>query len=326
MQLKKLIQFGIYLIFYSNIFSQQIKVISSGIETDSSFYHVTKISDNEFWAGGEYGIIKKIDSLGNVSGIDFKIGKEAVLKIERTKNYVFIMTDNAIIYRYDLENKILLKKEFSNFKNKCFYDFIVLKNEKILVCGGTSGISKGEKKIPRGFIALLNQDLTEITKVWKCYRKFAWSLLQIENGDILAATFNGINTKILKSEDCNHWKKDKKIKGLVHEIAIIDSNVWYAGARSIKFNKNGIIGLENQNKIQINGTGCLWSMDTLFDKIVTVTANGKVLIIDKITLQSKQIETTTPYAIYDIVKISDTKLLFVGHAKSMFIIDFSMKI
>ena len=56
-------------------------------------------------------------------------------------------TDNGIIYRYDFEKKQFLRKEFSEFRNKCFFDLIILKNEQIVVCGGAKGISKGEKII-----------------------------------------------------------------------------------------------------------------------------------------------------------------------------------
>jgi hypothetical protein len=305
-----------------NSYSQKIQVVSEGLESDSSFYHVAKIADNEYWAGGEYGILKRIDSLGNVSLIDYPTEGKAILKIERVNNYVFVATDDAIIYRYDLTKKTFLKKIFPAFKNRCFYDFIPLKNGELLLCGGTSGISKGEKKIPHGFIAVVDQDLNDISVVWKCYRKFVWSLLELDNGQVMAATFNGFNTKILSSIDIQNWKKDTKVKGLVHELAIIDNEFLYSGTRSIKFNKNGILGLKNKNNIQTNGTGCLWSMDILKGSFLTVTDNGKVLFIDKKSLTTKQIDTPTPYAIYDIVKISESKILVVGHAKAMFIVDF----
>jgi hypothetical protein len=303
-------------------YTQKIKIVSEGIESDSSFYHVTKIDDNEYWAGGEYGILKKIDSLGNVTTINYPSEGKAILKIERVNNYVFVATDDAIIYRYDLEKKEFLKKSFPAFKNKCFYDFIPLKNGNLLFCGGTSGISKGQKKFPKGFIAEIDQDLNNIKVVWKCYRKFVWSLLELDSGEVLAATFNGFNTKIVTSSNLLDWKKSNKIKGLVHEIAMIDNQFIYSGTRSIKFNRNGILGLKNKNKIQTSGTGCLWSMDVFMDQFLTVTDNGKLLFLNKNSLVTKQIDTPTSYAIYDIVKISESKILIVGHAKAMFILDF----
>ena len=58
--MKQQIQLIILLLFYSNIFGQNIQVVSQGIESDSSFYHIEKINENEFWVAGECGILKKL--------------------------------------------------------------------------------------------------------------------------------------------------------------------------------------------------------------------------------------------------------------------------
>lgn len=320
--MKHQIQLVILLLFYSNIFGQKIHVISQGIESDSSFYHIEKINENEFWAAGEYGILKKIDSLGNVSSQSFPNEGLNILKIIKKENYIFIITDNALIYRYDILNKIFIKKTFPNFKNKCFYDIIALQNGKLMVCGGTSGISKGDKKIPNGFIAILDQDLKEINLVWRNYRKFVWSLLELENGNILASTFNGLNTRIIKTENYIDWKKDTKIKGLVHEIALLDNNIWYSGSRNIHFKENGFIKMKGQKQLLLNKTGCLWSMDVINGKIISITANCKLMIFDKNKSEIEQIKNLSPYAFYDIEKISESKIIIVGHGKSIYIIDF----
>ncbi len=320
--MKHQIQLVILLLFYSNIFGQKIHVISQGIESDSSFYHIEKINENEFWAAGEYGILKKIDSLGNVSSQSFPNEGLNILKIIKKENYIFLITDNALIYRYDILNKIFIKKTFPNFKNKCFYDMIALQNGKLMVCGGTSGISKGEKKIPNGFIAILDYDLEEINIVWRSYRKFVWSLLELENGNVLASTFNGLNTRIIKTENYIDWKKDTKIKGLVHEITFFDNNIWYVGARNIHFKENGIIGMKDQKQLLLNKTGCLWSMDVINGKIISVTANCKLMIFDKNKSEIEQIKNLSPCAFYDIEKISESKIIIVGHGKSIYIIDF----
>ena len=320
--MKHQIQLVILLLFYSNIFGQKIHVISQGIESDSSFYHIEKINENEFWAAGEYGILKKIDSLGNVSSLNFPNEGLNILKILKTEKSIFIITNNAVIYRYDILNKIFIKKTFPNFKNKCFYDIIALQNGKLLVSGGTSGISKGEKKIPKGFIAILDQDLKEINIVWRNYRKFVWSLLELENGNVLASTFNGLNSKIIKTENFIYWKKVTKIKGLVHEIALLDNHIWYSGARSFHYKDDGIFGMIDQKQLLLNKTGCLWSMDVINGKIISVTANCKLMIFDKNKSEIEQIKNPFPYTFYDIEKISESKIIIVGHGKSIYIIDF----
>lgn len=319
--MKTKIQFLILLFFSSNVFGQNIKVVSQSTESDSSFYDLERINNNEFWAGGESGILKKIDSLGNLSLLNYPNEGLNILKILKTEKSIFIITDNAVIYRYDILNKIFIKKTFPNFKNKCFYDIIALQNEKLMVCGGTTGISKGKKKIPKGFIALLDYDIEEIKTVWKSYGKFVWSLLKLENGNILAATFNGLNTRIIKTENYIDWKKETKIKGLVHEITFFDNNIWYVGARSIHFKENGIIGIKDQKQLLLNKTGCLWIVNLINGKIISVTANSKLIILDRSSNEMEQI-VITPFPFYDIEKISESKILVVGHAKGISIIDF----
>jgi hypothetical protein len=320
--MKHQIQLIILLLFYSNIFGQKIHVISQGIESDSSFYHVEKISENEFWIAGENGILKIIDSLGNLSSPNFPNEGLDILKIIKKENYIFIITNNALIYRYDIINKIFIKKTFPNFKNKCFYDIIALQNGKLMVCGGTSGIAKGKKKIPNGFIAILDYDLEEIKTIWKSYGKFVWSLLKLENGSVLASTFNGLNTKIIKTENFIDWEKDAKIKGLVHEIALYDNNIWYVGARNIHYKKNGIIGMKDQKQLILNKTGCLWSMDVINGILISTTANCKLMIFDKDKCEIEHIKNLHPCTFYDIEKISESKIIIVGHGKSIYIIDF----
>ena len=320
--MKQQIQLIILLLFYSNIFGQNIQVVSQGIESDSSFYHIEKINENEFWVAGECGILKKIDSLGNVSSQKFPNEGLDILKIVKKENYIFIITNNALIYRYDIQKKIFIKKIFINFKNKCFYDILALQNGKLMVCGGTTGIANGKKKIPNGYIAILDYDLEEIKTVWKSYRLFVWSLLELENGNVLASTFNGLNTRIIRTENYIDWEKETKIKGLVHEITFFDNNVWYVGARSIHFRKNGIIGMKDKKQLVLNKMGCLWSMDVILGKIISVTANCKLIIFDKNKVKIEQIKNLPPFTFYDIEKISESKIIIVGHGKSICIIDF----
>lgn len=320
--MKLLIKISVLLLFSSNVVGQQVQMLLQGAESDSSFYHVEKINDNEFWLGGEYGILKKIDSLGNVSSLNFPNAGLDILKIEKIQNYVFIITANATIYRYDLAKNTFLTKRFPELKNKCFYDLIALKNGELLVCGGTSGIVKGKRKIPRGFIATIDKNLEEINVVWKKKSKFVWSLLETEDKNILAVTFNGLNTKIRKTEDLSLWKKEIKIRGLVHEISFIDNQLWYCGSKNTHFKKNGIIGQTTKKRKILKQTGCLWSLDSLDEKIIAVTQSGELLSVDKKNNEIEHLTIPRTFTIYDIEKISDSKLLVVGHGKTAYIIDF----
>ncbi|HAW51543.1 MAG TPA: hypothetical protein DCX54_04315 [Flavobacteriales bacterium] len=311
----------IQLFFCATIFGQKIHVVHDGIETDSSFYHLTKINENEFWIGGEYGILKKIDSSGTISQVNYPNDGLNILKVLNVDNYVYVVTANSVIYRFNTTDQTCLKKSFPRFKNRCFYDVISLKNGNLLVCGGTTGIQAESKTIPNGFIALLDKDLEEMEPVWKSYHKFVWSLLEMPNGEILASTFNGNNSKIIKSSNYSDWKKDSKVKGLIHELALLDGEVYYSGARSFRFRKDGIFGIKDKEEKVLNGTGCLWSMDSVDGNVISVTSNNKLVLFDTKKNEVREMDIPISKAMYDIQKISKTKILVVGHAQSMYFID-----
>ena len=98
-----------YILPYTKLFGQSVNVVLRGSKSDSSFYHLAKIKNNEFWAGGKYGILRSIDTLGNVSGIPFPNEGHDILKIERVKNHVFILTSNSVVFKYDIEKDTFIK-------------------------------------------------------------------------------------------------------------------------------------------------------------------------------------------------------------------------
>ena len=313
------------LVFFTNMAcGQQVEMIQQSAVTDSSFYHICKINSNEFWIGGEYGILKKIDSLGNIRSIDFPNKGLHILKIEKLRYYVFLATSDAVVYRYDLKKKIFIKKEFPALKNKCFYDLIGLKDGRLVVCGGATALGRGEKKIPRGFIATIDIDLQEVKVVWENNLRFVWTLFETENQEVLAASFNGLNTKILESTDLEKWNNKTTVKGMVHELASIDNEIWHCGSKSFCINKHGIVGPASKGygRTVIQDTGCLWSLDELGQKIISVTQKGELLFIDKKTLEVEPLEIMQGRTLYDVEKISESKILIVGKGKTVFIADF----
>ena len=318
---KKLIGFFILMMSLClSALSQNIKTIHLGNNDDSSYYHLTKIDANEFWAGGEYGILSIFDTLGNMRSISLPFDGAAILKMERKENFVFIATDDCSIIKYNLSDLTFIKKKFSGFKNKCFYDIIFTHDDKILLCGGTTGISKAEKKLPRAFISITNMNLDQPKIVWKSYRKFVWSIKEIAENEFLAATFNGINTKILLSKDGFKWKQHKKIKGLVHEINQINNKTIYCGTGGIHFNKNGFYQIEGEQKQVFKEEGCFWSMEQNENSPIIVTQKGKY-ILNSLSTKSKFFQLPTHFPIYDIEPISKGKFMMVGHGKSAFIVD-----
>lgn len=314
----------LHLLIVLQVFGQRVQTILQGNASDSSFYHVARISDNEYWAGGEHGILKSIDSLGNVSTIKFPNLGLDILKIERINDYVYLITANATIYRYNMQQKQFSSKSFPQFNGKCFYDLIGLPNGQIMVCGGTSGIAKGEKQIPRGFIATLDQDMGEVTVVWKSFRRFVWSLLNTGNEGVMAVSFNGIKSKILKSENLKKWRKDSNVKGLVHEIALFDGSIWFSGTKNMRYKRSGIWGEKKKGNDPniIEQMGCLWSMEKVKTNILMTSYTGEILIYNSVTHQTKHLAVAQGFSLYDMVKVSDSKVLVVGHGKGLYMLNF----
>lgn len=308
--------------FFSNkeAYCQNIQTIQLGQDNDSSYYHLSKIGPNEFWAGGEYGILTAFDTTGNYHSIPLPLDGAAILKIEKKENFVFIATDDCSIIKYDLTNQTFVQKKFSGFKNKCFYDMVFTSDDQIILCGGSTGISKAEKKLPRGFIAKTNFDLDQPKIVWKSYRKFVWSLKETANNELLAATFNGINTKIIRSTRDSKWRKYKKIKGLVHEINCIENNIVYCGTGGIHFNKDGFLQKEKEQQQMLKNEGCIWSMETYHQLPILVTQKGKMLLTSKDN-SIKNISLPTSFPLYDLEQVSENKFLVVGHGKSAFMVE-----
>ncbi|MEQ8323328.1 MAG: hypothetical protein RIC15_06395 [Vicingaceae bacterium] len=310
-------------IFFA-IFShgQRITVLSTGSDSDSSFYHLSKIDLNEFWAGGEMGVLKRIDSTGQISHIQYPNQGLNILTIKRIHDYVYILTDNAVIYRYSIPEGVFITKNFKGFKNKCFYDLIAMEDGSLLVCGGTSGISKGAKKIPKGYIATIDADLNEIDFVWKNNRKFVWSLSETSKGHLLASSFNGFNTTVIKRSEDGKWRKFTKIKGLVHELKEMGDDLWYSGTEGIRYKKNGMVGIVGADHWQTAESGCQWSMESMDDHVITVSYQSKLFVINKENHNLHTIQMPSFGSLYDIERISNDKLLVIGHAKGVFLVDF----
>jgi hypothetical protein len=308
-----------FCILTTTLWSQSIFTVLQGTESDSSFYHLEKINANEYWVGGEYGILKSIDTLGRVNDIDgFDNDGKSILVIKKVGDKVFVATDNSLIYCYNIETKLWQKKYFKQFENRCFYDFLELENGKIVVCGGTTGIATGLKKIPNGFVGLLNYEDEKIDVIWKNKKKFVWSMTENEQ-QLHAVVFNGFNSKIISTYNLKQWKTTNKVKGLVHEIKVLDNEIWFSGTKNMHYTKSGIYGLVNEGKTPktiING-GCVWSMSGAINNKFGVTNGGTLL-----NLQThQQILIPRASTLYDLKFISNHKLLIVGLGKGIYILN-----
>lgn len=322
--MKRFFILSVLLELYFSSMGQKIHTLLEGNEPDSSFYHISKISDNEFWVAGKNGVFSVIDSSGNLTRFNLPLNGVNILKIISTKQYVYLASDNAAIFRYHKLSKELVKKEFMEFSGRCFYDLIALENGELIVCGGKTGIAKGEKLIPKGFIGSVDFEKGKIDVIWKSWRKFAWSLYEREPNKLQAATFNGKNSKIIQTSDFVGWKTNSRVKGLIHEIRNLNNRELYCGSKNIKYRKHGVFGSysEKNKQITLENYGCLWSMDSHENEILAVTQSGDLIRLYTNNQGFSSIKLKNGFAMYDIEKISAGKYLVVGQGKSAFIVDF----
>ncbi|TVR77320.1 MAG: hypothetical protein EA412_11365 [Chitinophagaceae bacterium] len=302
------------------IYGQNIDAVMYDESCDSSFYSVIKVNENEYWAGGKHGILKRIDTFGNYENIDFPNSGLNILKMVNSGDYVFMATNRGAIYRIDTRDNSFISKTFSGFGNKCFYDMIVLESGDILVSGGTSGISRGRKRLPRGFIAKVDPNLESIQVKWKNRSHFVWSILQKDDGSLIAATFNGVNSHILKTTDFKEWNRLDRVRGLIYVVNDIDGLI-YGGAPNFRYNRNGIAGRINQNTEMFEETGCLWTMQSINGKIISTTQSGDVIMINRKTNETERFQIPEKLSLYSIAIMNESKFMTVGHGKSIYIID-----
>jgi hypothetical protein len=322
--MKTLFLFTIILFYCFGAFAQNFKILSQGDYADSSFYHIEKIADNEYWICGEYGILKKIDTLGNISSLNFAPQGQHLLKIVRWNDFVFLSDDNGGLYRYDLKNKCWKIKEFENFKNRCFYDFTITDDGKIILCGGTKAIAKGKKKIPNGFIALSDTGFSTIKKVWGSFRKFVFSVSTQYKGEYQAVLFNGISSRFLKSKDGKKWKRGKSIRGLVHDVVVFQDTLVFCGSKNRHYKEDGLIGwiAPEKKRIGVQESGCIWSLQPFGKSLIGICRNGSISIFNPLQEEWKSIKLPQAFSIYDVEVISTKKLMLVGHGKRIYLAEF----
>jgi hypothetical protein len=321
--MKWLFKWGFILLIGCRLVAGQATTfLMKGTQDDSSFYSIKKISDNEYWAGGQNGLLKRIDSSGNVSSINFPNDGSDILKIEQVNNYVYLVTSNAVIYKYDMVKKVFTRKQFSAFRNKCFYDMILLKNGGLLVCGGAKRIEKGKRVIPRGFIAYINPEADSIKLIWSCYRKFVWSLCNDSAGGIMASAYNGFNSEIIKTENLISWNKMTRIKGLVYSIYPVGSQLYYCGSKTINYREDGIFGFVSNSFRQniVKKSGCIWRMLSAHGKILAITNSRELLDINGENSISGKFSMPVTGTMYCIEKITESKLLIAGHGKELLMV------
>jgi hypothetical protein len=313
--------FSFFLLNLAKSSAQIIEEINVGSDIDSSYYDVYQLAEGDIWLGGEFGVLKRMRTDGTIQSIVYPNKGSNILKFFRIDDFLYIAADHGTIYKFNLLTEQISKTEFPNFKNRCFYDLTYNNAGKLIVCGGSSGIGRGKKRIPMGFVASIDTSLTQEPEViWKNSRKFVWALSQEREKGFSAAIFNGTHSTIYHFTEANKDSTSKgvKVKGLIHALNNIDGRLVYSGCRSIQYHKRGIWGFEDDRSSYrtIDKAGIICNVIKLNSKLYGFTQQGSLL---ELSNNSNLIIYQTPNAsaFYEALAMNKQTLLLAGHGKSL---------
>lgn len=305
--------------------AQHISIIQSGDHPDSSYYDIARIDANEFWIGGENGILTCMDSLGNMSHLRLPLSDRDILKIVPDGNYVYVATDQGTIFRYHRARDKWIYADYSDqgFGKLTFYDLAVTKDGQLVIAGGHNKIAQGKISMPKGFIATVDGDLLQQpTIVWRHALMFAFALeYDQEKDEVFFAAYNGVNSQLFSSIDgAVTFQRRETIPGLVHHLMLHDGEMWYSGAKSFRYARTGIAGKVGEKPLEVVGEGCIWSLLPL-DKMYCLAYNGAIVSptedLDAYTFKIRPSMTS----LYEAVPISSTKALIVGHGRTILMME-----
>ncbi|MEM6345956.1 MAG: hypothetical protein AAF927_18830 [Bacteroidota bacterium] len=308
--------------------AQTIRPLQTGLISDSSYYDIAAIGNGLFWAAGENGLLKEIDSDGNTRSLAFPEGEVNLLKIVPTADAIFIGGDQGMIFRYDRRTETFERSFFGKtFAKRCFYDMMVMDDGTLLVAGGNQKIAKAGKTLPKGFIAKVDPSLQfgpEI--VWESAVHFVWSLERPgdESVEYIAAAYSGIQTTILSSiNGATTWQKKGHVPALVHHLHWTGEEIYYSGVKNPFFSSNGRVGKLNGDKIELVDEGCVWSLLELNGKLHGLTFNGSIAELEPVSATVTKRYRPTTFSLYEAVAIDDQRALIVGHGQQLFLMDLS---
>ncbi len=317
--------FVILSFFSLHTYGQHYRVLSNNYHKDSSIYAVAQVSPNVFWMGGENAYIKEVDENGTVSDLNLALEGMDVLKITSDDSSIYIVGTGPRLFVVNKSSKEVKKYSFeSKLRKRCFYDILLLPNNKMMLCGGDSRIAEAAKVIPIGFIAICDRSNPQSTfQVLKHNRlKFMFTLeLNPTTNEVYASTFNGIHSVIYKTSNSGiQWQKVCKLNGIIHDLQFdSDGKLWFAGSQGMKYRKNGMFGYIENNLIvkRTSSSGCLWRLCQIEDDFYAPTVSGSLLKISKKTLEYSSENTSMNGALYTLANFSNNALIICGHGKSV---------
>lgn len=313
-------------LFFVQVQGQSIRTIQQGQAPDSSYYDIARIDANEFWVGGENGILKCLDTLGNVTNLALPLRGRHILKIVSDGRYVFVAADQGTIFRYDRSRDTWIYSDYGKkgFEKLTFYDMELLNNGTIVVAGGHNRVAKGQVAVPRGFIARIDYDLlTEPEIVWSHALMFGFSLeYDAAKNEIFATAFNGVNSQLFSSiDDAQTFQRQGTMPGLVHQLMLHEGEMWYSGAKNVRYANTGIAGKVGKKPMELEGEGCIWSLLPIAGEMYCLAYNGAIVATEPGFTDYDYKIRPAKTSLYEAVAISSKKAFIIGHDRTILLME-----
>lgn len=319
--------FFLSLIYPAWLISQPCKVLTHSYHPDSSLYDICKINQNEFWIGGENGILLQCDTVGSFHNIQNLLNNgEDILKIMNTENIILLGCNKKTIFQYHKKTRHFEKFVFHQLHNNaCIYDGTIINDSIAVVIGGNNKIAQGKKAMARGFILVFNiNNPNNYSIIKRNAFRFYFSCCNSDDGLVIISAYNGLNSKLFKVNPNNTkiTRMCKFPKLLFHEINMANDSLWLSGSNGIRNRKCAILFNKSSNtKIFFQNQPMIWSFCIYKTYIIGLMNNGRLLIYNTNSKNSHFYQTPIVKPLYEIVACSENKALVVGHGKAIMLID-----
>jgi hypothetical protein len=145
----------------------------------------------------------------------------------------------------------------------------------------------------------------------KFWASTIWQFFEHEQA-LYCLKYNIFGTRFLQLSEGRFTLAQKHSRYLLHKASINASEQAFCGATNFKL-KTGVL-IYNNKTYKLPSSGMLWDCVILPSAIVCAGSNGKVYIFHKHNEQWQILDAKVPHHFYDVVAVSDKKVVLVGRA------------
>ncbi|GAB4409854.1 MAG: hypothetical protein OHK0039_13770 [Bacteroidia bacterium] len=302
--------------------AQDLQPWLTGYHSDSSLYEVARIDASTWWIAGENGLLRSVDSSGRCRVLSLPGSPVNLLRIRPAGRFVFVAGDQGTLFRYDKMHDSWQRWFLgARYRRSSFYDLLVLPDGDLLLAGGHQEIAKGKLALPRGFILQIDSACTREPVVrWSRPQGFVWALAADSSGTVYASTYDGLHSRLIRSTaPYTTFDRIEKIDGLVHHLCWSGETLWYSGACSLRYTRDGIVGQVGEATQVLVGYGCIWSLVPTPQGWLGLSQSGHILAwqreTDKIGILYR-----APHALYEGASLSPSQYLLAGHGRQVMVL------